>query len=206
MSVTWPVPTPYGIKAYTAREWDPETGLYYYRARYYDPKIGRFISEDPIGLQGGDVNFYAYVDNNPVRFLDPLGLLKIDFRIQYNKMSGPTLAGGCGFSKPTTLMLIGVCTEDCRDEWKLEFTFIGRYSVWSTGPRTKAHEELHIKAQQQQIVQALSYVVPFERRRYRSEAECEQAKEEAKRLFWSHFQPGAGQPSFIEELFHLGCF
>jgi len=43
--------------AFTGREWDPETGLYYYRARYYDPKIGRFLSEDPLpiaapGLRG----------------------------------------------------------------------------------------------------------------------------------------------------------
>jgi RHS repeat-associated protein len=36
---------PYG---FTGREWDSETGLYYYRARYYDPRIGRFISKDPI--------------------------------------------------------------------------------------------------------------------------------------------------------------
>src|SRR6266536_286605 len=60
--------------AFTGREWDPETGLYYYRARYYDPKIGRFISEDPIGFEGG-INFYAYVDNNPVRYTDPQGLV-----------------------------------------------------------------------------------------------------------------------------------
>lgn len=50
-----------------------ETGLYYYRARYYDPKVGRFISEDPIGFVGG-VNFYAYVNGNPASFVDPLGL------------------------------------------------------------------------------------------------------------------------------------
>jgi RHS repeat-associated protein len=59
--------------AYTGREWEPEIGLYYYRARYYDPKIGRFISEDPIGFDGG-VNFYAYVENNPVTRTDPFGL------------------------------------------------------------------------------------------------------------------------------------
>lgn len=59
---------------YTGREWDRETGLYYYNARYYDPEMGRFISEDPIGFNGGDVNLYAYVGNNPVNFVDPWGL------------------------------------------------------------------------------------------------------------------------------------
>ena len=58
---------------FTGREYDPETGLYYYRARYYDPSIGRFISEDPARLMGG-ANFYAYVGNNPGNLLDPLGL------------------------------------------------------------------------------------------------------------------------------------
>jgi hypothetical protein len=46
----------------------------YYRARYYDPKLGRFISEDPIGFEAGE-NFYAYVANNPVLWIDPEGLL-----------------------------------------------------------------------------------------------------------------------------------
>ena len=59
--------------AFTGREWDAETGLYYYRARYYDPKIGRFISEDPIGLAGG-INAYTYVANRPSVFTDPSGL------------------------------------------------------------------------------------------------------------------------------------
>ncbi|MFN8091781.1 MAG: RHS repeat-associated core domain-containing protein [Vicinamibacteria bacterium] len=59
--------------AFTGREWDPETGLYYYRARYYDPKIGRFISEDPIRFAAG-VNFYAYVGNRPTVMTDALGL------------------------------------------------------------------------------------------------------------------------------------
>ena len=58
---------------YTGREWDAEAGLYYYRARYYDPTLGRFINGDPIGFAGGDVNFYVYVQNNPVNFVDPDG-------------------------------------------------------------------------------------------------------------------------------------
>ena len=57
---------------YTGREWDKETGLYYYRARYYDAKVGRFISKDPIGLAGG-INQFAYVYNNPINLIDPEG-------------------------------------------------------------------------------------------------------------------------------------
>ena len=62
---------------FTGREWDAETGLYFYRARYYSPDMGRFITEDPMGLGAGDVNFYAYVGNNPVNYVDPLGLLAV---------------------------------------------------------------------------------------------------------------------------------
>jgi RHS repeat-associated protein len=60
---------------YTQRERDSLTGLIYYRARWYDPQLGRFISEDPIEFEGGS-NWYAYVDNNPLRYIDPLGLDK----------------------------------------------------------------------------------------------------------------------------------
>ena len=59
---------------YTGREFDAESGLYYYRARYYSPVLGRFISEDPIGFRGGDMNLYAYVGGNPLRWTDPFGL------------------------------------------------------------------------------------------------------------------------------------
>ena len=59
--------------AFTGREWDSEANLHYYRARYYDPKIGRFISEDPIGV-ADDINRYAYVGNSPTNRVDPTGL------------------------------------------------------------------------------------------------------------------------------------
>ena len=58
--------------SYTGREYDVETGLYYYRARYYEPKDGRFMSEDP-NRYGDGVNFYIYVINNPSSRVDPLG-------------------------------------------------------------------------------------------------------------------------------------
>jgi RHS repeat-associated protein len=62
---------------YTGREFDSDTGLYYYRARWYDPKLGRFISEDPIGLNGG-LNMYTYAKSNPQNMRDPWGLYNED--------------------------------------------------------------------------------------------------------------------------------
>jgi RHS repeat-associated protein len=65
---------------YTGREWDAETGLYYYRARYYDSQIGRFLSEDPLMFSSGGVNFYNYVSNNSTNLVDPLGLFPTPVR------------------------------------------------------------------------------------------------------------------------------
>jgi RHS repeat-associated protein len=52
---------------------DTERTNNYYRARYYDPRIGRFISADPIGFLGGDINLHAYVRGNPANRSDPSG-------------------------------------------------------------------------------------------------------------------------------------
>ena len=60
-------------QTYTGRE-DDGAGLYYYRARYYNPVLGRFVSEDPIGL-GGGVNSYSYVLGRPIEYSDPFGLV-----------------------------------------------------------------------------------------------------------------------------------
>ncbi|MEX2142570.1 MAG: RHS repeat-associated core domain-containing protein [Pirellulales bacterium] len=50
------------------------SGLLHMRARDYDPVTGRFISDDPIGLAGGDSNLRRYVGNDPVNRIDPSGL------------------------------------------------------------------------------------------------------------------------------------
>jgi RHS repeat-associated protein len=54
------------------QQYDQGTRLYYMGARYYDPDLGRFISEDPIGIAGGH-NLYAYANNDPVNSMDPSG-------------------------------------------------------------------------------------------------------------------------------------
>ncbi len=73
---------------FTGRERDEFTGLYYYRARWYDAVVGRFISEDPIGFDGG-VNWFAYVENNPVNRKDPSGLVQMPFLGLLNMLAQP---------------------------------------------------------------------------------------------------------------------
>jgi len=53
---------------------DEETGLYYNRYRYYSPELGQYISQDPIGLAGGNPTLYGYV-GNPNSQIDPFGLI-----------------------------------------------------------------------------------------------------------------------------------
>nr|WP_246883487.1 RHS repeat-associated core domain-containing protein [Pseudomonas protegens] len=59
---------------------DRESGLYYNTFRYYDPTVGRFTTQDPIGLAGGE-NLYRYAPN-ALGWIDPRGL------ITYNTMPG----------------------------------------------------------------------------------------------------------------------
>ena len=58
---------------YTGQAWLPELGMYYYRARIHSPTLGRFMQSDPIGYAGG-LKLYAYVLNDPVNLVDPMGL------------------------------------------------------------------------------------------------------------------------------------
>ena len=53
--------------------YDSETRLHYNYFRHYHPDLGRYLTSDPIGLQGG-LNTYAYVGGNPLYWVDPLGL------------------------------------------------------------------------------------------------------------------------------------
>jgi len=53
--------------------YDSETGLHYNWNRYYDPKTGRYLTPDPVGLEGG-INLFPYVQNNPINYMDIWGL------------------------------------------------------------------------------------------------------------------------------------
>ena len=64
---------PYGFGGQAGYYTDGETGLSLLGQRFYDPSVSRFLNRDPIGSAGG-LNLYRYADNNPVNFMDPLGL------------------------------------------------------------------------------------------------------------------------------------
>ena len=58
---------------FSSKEWDSNSGLYYYLYRFYDPNFQRWLNRDPIGEWGG-WNLYRFVRNTPTRAIDAFGL------------------------------------------------------------------------------------------------------------------------------------
>lgn len=58
------------LHGFTGKEYDPETGLYYYNARWYDAELGRLISEDP-AADPNNPNLYSCCANSPINRVDP---------------------------------------------------------------------------------------------------------------------------------------
>jgi RHS repeat-associated protein len=104
-------------------------GLYYYRARFYDPLTSRFISEDPLGFGGGDLNLYRYVGGQPVDRVDPSGeywwLVRIlgGGLINVGVNAALTIAtGGCyTWGDAGRDFLIGALSQGVVEAWKDAF-------------------------------------------------------------------------------------
>jgi RHS repeat-associated protein len=81
---------------FTGREHDAESGLIYFRARHYDAGTGTFLQRDPIGFASGDLNLYAYVENDPLNWTDSSGLAAQAVLLRFTALaSGPLAAFRC---------------------------------------------------------------------------------------------------------------
>ena len=89
---------------FTGRMYDDETGLQNNLNRWYDAKVGRWISEDPIGFAAGDANIYRYFGNGPTNFIDPSGL-----HYEVGHDSDEIYAPGHGPNAPTSCDPNGTC-------------------------------------------------------------------------------------------------
>ncbi len=117
---------------YAGRELDTETGLYYMRARYYDPGTSRFVSEDPIGLDGG-INVYAYAGNNPVTYRDPFGL---EGEQEEPDCTDPDSPGGKEIVEGEVCKVKGVTAEVSKGGWVFVPPYFGpaaAVELWTSG-------------------------------------------------------------------------
>ena len=76
--------TPY---LFNAKEFDEETGLYYYGARYYEPRLSLWMSTDMLSELFPQVTAYCYTDNNPIKYKDPDGNRKWPVNTTYKGAS-----------------------------------------------------------------------------------------------------------------------
>jgi hypothetical protein len=159
-------------------------GLYYHRARYYDPRLGRVISEDPIGFAGG-VDFYGYVGNDPVGSRDPLGLVGFqdwgtsyyykpwDWIVTHNRGNPAP-----GFSE-LTLIAECHCTKECGG-WRPRLNIHTKTDVYVAEDhrdpqRVRAHEDIHVADFRNIVNQALWEALRLEGQTFGTQWGCETA-------------------------------
>jgi RHS repeat-associated protein len=81
---------------------DIESGLHYNYFRDYDPATGRYVQSDPIGLHGG-LNTYGYANQNPLRWIDPYGLVDLNLFAP----TDPAFAGAAAAPSPPNTFTVG---------------------------------------------------------------------------------------------------
>jgi len=103
---------------FTGRQFEEESGLYFYRARYYDAGKERFLERDPkkISFRFPQINLYQYVGDNPLKYSDASGMTGCDCTPYYPGESDVE----CNDKTPIDKRLLmaecfGLCTGACKD-------------------------------------------------------------------------------------------
>jgi RHS repeat-associated protein len=170
--------------AFTGREWDSETSLYYYRARYYDARVGRFLTSDPIGSDGTE-SAYRYVGNRPTVYVDPSGLIKWDVSLAFEFVPGGFAPGG--HTRVEGARIDEDCTECSDGTCVLGFALHGKFimqvpagnNLWRR--HIQRHENWH---GQRLLANLVAHVLPLtaiEGTRYPTKAACRAAGKKAIR-------------------------
>jgi RHS repeat-associated protein len=122
-------------------------GSSYYRARYYDPQAGRFLNEDPIGIDGQDVNYYRFVGNSPTLYVDPLGLFSWTYKVTYHDDGWYGLMQGTTTPGPPTLTSKCEPVGHCKggEEYKLTFNVSWKIYVDAGKGWQMRHEQGHVQ-------------------------------------------------------------
>ena len=127
-----------GSHYFTGKEFDISTGLYYYGARYYNPALGWFIQPDPVVANIYDSqNFspYSYCRNNPLRIVDPTGMLGEDWSMGVSWGSGGDLGGMGGFDFSSTTYTLSTTHTYSNIMGGVEYGYSTTNSYsWSTAP------------------------------------------------------------------------
>ncbi|MCL1921836.1 MAG: RHS repeat-associated core domain-containing protein [Kiritimatiellaeota bacterium] len=122
---------------FSAKYFDAETGNYYYIKRHYSPALGRFISQDPIGISGG-LNLYGFCGNDPINHVDTLGMSVFPFILSQPTPSPAPQPSGNQQPEDT-------CGPDVTAAVNATLADISRtfQDVWSTWEQCKACASLH---------------------------------------------------------------
>lgn len=143
----------------------------YYRARYYDSSIGRFLSEDPVGLTAGP-SLYRYAMNSAPSYSDPSGLFEIKTDINKYKYSlwDPTNWGLGG----TTIEVsaTGQCVQDCKG-WHINYSLKVTFNVNYSSQSVLKHELEHVSIVIAGLQKARPKFEGFETPHFKYKADCD---------------------------------
>lgn len=105
--------TPY---LFNAKEFDEETGMYYYGARYYEPKLSVWMSTDSEELKFPNIGTYTYAANNPIKFIDADGKSARVTKNTADKTVTIT-AHFVFFSEASSSLLASQMAQDIQNKW-----------------------------------------------------------------------------------------
>jgi RHS repeat-associated protein len=175
--------------------------------RWYRSGWGRYIQADRLPKP---LHVFDYTDGNPISFVDPLGLIKLIYN--YQQSTSPMgFKNGCTQYKLVdfshTCKQFGCDLKTKQALWRLEFRLEANFLILinaalgkSAAAETLEHEEEHVATATNNINNKLSYVLPYEKKTYNSQAQCEGGATAALQALKAGKQVGVGQTG-VDDIF-----